>query len=133
MFSYCQNLSPEEQKAANAIISSEGGHADQWESSLVMSVCEKAVDLSLQRFPEPIKPLGNTRHLGRVKSPYWWYGDYPENVTGSPSLASREKGDALMEIYIDRVAKDIKVIKEDTVIPALMREFTERKKKIGKN
>lgn len=129
---YCQNLDPDEQKAAAAILSSDGGHADQWESSLVMSVCEDAVDLTLQRFPEPVKPLGNTKHLGRVKSPYWWYGDYPENVTGSPTLASKEKGDALMDIYIKRVAKDIKAIKDDEIVPKLKREFLERKSKIGK-
>jgi len=129
---YCQNLDPEEQQAAAAIQCSEGGHADQWESSLVMSVCPDAVDLTLQRFPEPIKPQGLGRQLGRVKSPFWWYGDYPENVTGTPTLASKEKGDKLMQIYIDRVAKDIKAIKEDEHIPKLQREFLERRKSLGK-
>ncbi len=129
---YSSRLDADEQAMAHSIMKSDGGHADQWESSLVMSVCPEAVRMDLQKFPEPIKPLDRTKELGRLDTPFWWYASYPENVTGSPTLASKEAGDELMEIYINRVAKDIKAIKEDAVTPALQREFLERMGKIGK-
>ena len=97
-----------------------------------MSVCPEAVRKDLQKFPEPVLPAETLSGLGRVETPFWWYASYPENVTGSPSLASKEAGDKLMEIYIKRVARDIKAIKEDTVTPALQREFLERASRVGK-
>ncbi len=129
---YSSHLDSEEIKKTHEIMKSDGGHADQWESSLVLSVCPEAVRMDLQKFPEPVKPLERTKNLGRVETPFWWYASYPENVTGSPTKASKEAGDKLMEFYIKKVAKDIKAIKEDTVTPALQKEFLERAKKIGK-
>lgn len=129
---YSSNLSAEESELVSGIIKSDGGHADQWETSLVMGVCPEAVRLELQEYPEPIKPLRRTKVLGRVSTPFWWYGDYPQNVAGSPTLASKEAGDKLIEFYAKRVALDIKAIKEDEVTPELQREFHMRKASIGK-
>lgn len=129
---YSSKLSAEENKYVSSIIDSDGGHADQWESSLVMSVCPESVRMDLQKFQEPIPALKRTASLGRVTTPFWWYGDYPENVTGSPTLASKEAGDKLIDFYAKRVARDIKAIKEDTVTPELQREFLQKKSRIGK-
>ena len=37
-----------------------------------------------------------------------------------------------MEIYIKRLAEDIKIIKEDTLMPKVRKEFLERRNKVGK-
>ena len=37
-----------------------------------------------------------------------------------------------MEIYINMLIRDLKIIKEDTTIPALRKEFLERKQSVGK-
>ncbi len=129
---YSSRLSAEENEYVGSIVKSDGGHADQWETSLVMGVCPEAVRMDLQEYPEPIKPLERTKALGRVITPFWWYADYPHNVTGSPTIASKEAGDKLIEFYAKRVAKDVKAIKDDEVTPELQREFLMRKASIGK-
>ena len=126
-------LSPEENAYVDSVMPIEGGHADQWETSLMMAVAPELVKMDLQNIPEPIKDLGRTKKvLGRVETCYDWYASYPNYVTGSPSKASREAGERLLDFYIKRVARDIKAIKDDTVTPALQREFIEKGKKVGK-
>lgn len=128
---YDDGLNQEEREEISKIIKVDGGHADQWETSLVMSVAPESVKMENQTYEEPIKWLGRDP-LSRVTTPFHWYASYPEHVTGSPSLASKEAGDKLMEFYIKRLAKDIKEIKEDEVIPGLWKEFMEKAEKVGK-
>ncbi|MBQ2942938.1 MAG: creatininase family protein [Clostridia bacterium] len=123
---YDSGLTPDERAKAESFVMPDGGHADQWETSLVMSVAPESVKMEYQRFPEPVKGLGRVGHLGRVFTPYSWYASYPEHVTGTPSLGTKEAGDKLMELYIERLAKDIKAVKEDTVVPSFQKEFFER-------
>ncbi len=110
----------------------DGGHADAWETSLAMSAAPGSVKLENCKAPEPIEALKRVKHLGRVKTPFSWYASYPEHVTGSPSKATKEAGDKLVELYAKRLAKDIKALKEDTVVESLRDEFMKRKNSIGK-
>ena len=77
-------------------------------------------------------PKNRTDHLGRVQTAFRWYGNFPENVTGRPSLASREKGEKLIEIYARQFARDIAIVKADNAVPELKREFFEKIDKLGK-
>ena len=127
------HLSAEENEYVNSIMPIEGGHADQWETSLMMSVAPESVRMDLHKIPEPICDIARTKKvLGRVETCFDWYASYPDYVTGSPSKASKEAGDKLMDFYIKRVAKDIKAIKQDEVTPALQKEFLEKGAKVGK-
>ncbi len=108
------------------------GHACQWECDLVMSAAPDSVDLSLVTSKDTIEPLNRLKHLGRIETGFGWYSQYPDHQCGTPVIATKEKGDKLMEIYINRLAKDIKIIKEDKELPNLRKEFTEKKNKVGK-
>ena len=129
---YDAGLTEEERKEALSCVNPDGGHADQWETSLVMSVCPESVKMEYQEFSEPIKALHRVSHLGRISTPFSWYASYPEHVTGSPSLGTKEAGDKLMDLYIKCLVRDIKAVKADTVVESLKAEFLERKESIGK-
>lgn len=108
------------------------GHACQWECDLVMSAAPGSVDLSLLKSTDTIEPLGRSKHLGRLRTGYSWYSDYPNHQVGTAIRATKEKGDKMMEIYVNRLVEDIKKIKADDVIPALRNEFHTRKNNVGK-
>ena len=108
------------------------GHAGDWETSLALAVAPDSVKLEDSHFEEPILPKNRTEHLGRVQTAFRWYGNFPENVTGRPSLASREKGEKLIEIYARQFARDIAIVKADNAVPELKREFFEKIDKLGK-
>ena len=102
-----------------------GGHADERETSMMMAIAPESVKMEYHRYKEPIEPLNDTSSLGAY-SGYWWYAQYPDHVAGCPSLASREKGENALEAAIADTAELIRKIKEDTLLPALRKEFYEK-------
>lgn len=113
-----------------------GGHADESETSMIMAAAPGTVKMELlDEKKEPILPCKDLDGL-RAKNVfvgYDWHAMYPENVTGSPSFATMEKG----EVALDAVAKDIaaviRAVKEDTVVPRLRKEHLEDIRKIKKS
>jgi creatinine amidohydrolase len=103
---------------------SEGGHADERETSMMMAIAPETVKMAYHQYKEPILPIHDTSLLGYTG--YWWYAKYPEHITGSPSLGSREKGEKALEAAVADVADLIKRIKEDTLVPSLQKEFYTR-------
>jgi creatinine amidohydrolase/Fe(II)-dependent formamide hydrolase-like protein len=88
--------------------------------------------MEYQRFKEPVEPLKRTEHLGGVYTSFWWYADYPENVVGTPSAATPEKGAKLMSVKVNALARAIRAVKADKTVPELQKEFIERKNNKGK-
>ena len=130
-------MSDEENEALEKIEPRHGdgiitGHACQWETDLIMSAAPGSVNLEYLKSTDTVFPLERNKHLGRIATGYDWYSNYPDNQVGKPSIATKEKGDKLIKIYINRLAKDIKIIKEDTVMPNVRKEIMERKSKVGK-
>ncbi len=104
------------------------GHAGESETSFLMAVAPQAVRMDQQCFAEPIKPRGLMQPMldAGATNGLWWYADYPKNVTESPSAATEEKGKRIMEARAKDLAELLKFIKEDTVVPALQKEFYDR-------
>ena len=109
----------------------EGGHADEKETSMMMAVAPDTIRMDNQPFKEPIEPLHHTSSLGAYTG-YWWYAKFPEHVSGCPSLASREKGEKAMEAAAADVAEIIRKIKADTLTPSLRKEFYGRLRGVKK-
>jgi creatinine amidohydrolase len=108
---------------------SQGGHADERETSMMMAIAPEAVKMEYHHYKEPILPVHDTTSLG-VYTGYWWYAQYPEHVAGCPSLATREKGERAMEAAVADVADMIKKIKDDDLVPSLRQEFYARLRKV---
>lgn len=109
----------------------EDGHAGQGETSLIMKIAPETVRMDRQIYPEPILPLHDPAVPG-VHTGYWWYALYPEQVSASPSKASKEKGETAFRAAVEDVAEMIRRVKSDTLIPALRQEFYARVDKVKK-
>lgn len=120
----------EEEREAEALMETDiMGHADEQETSLYMGCREGLVRQEYSRYAEPIPALNRTKHLKGVYTSFFWYADYPENVGGTPSKASAEKGKRLMEIRVKALVRTLETIRADGTVPALQEEFL---KKCGK-
>ena len=120
-------------KEIEGIWETDGGHACERETSMVMAVAPETIKMEYQRFEEPIEPKVDMSHLQGVHTGLWWYAMYPENVVGCPSKATPEKGKKALDAAILSVAEKIKAIKSDTTVPALHKEFYERCNNVKNN
>ena len=113
----------------------EGGHADETETSLIMAVAPGTVKPEQQQMQEPIYPNEDLKHLREkgVQTALWWNAMYPENVTGCPSLATREKGEKALEACVKDVVEAIRTVKADTAAPRLQQEFYARHRAVKDN
>ena len=111
-----------------------GGHADEMETSMAMAAIPGTVKMEQQCFAEPVEPKDDLAHLKekRIHTALWWYGMYPENVTGSPGAATPEKGEAALAAAAEDLTEVIRTIKADTAAPRLQKEFYERLHNIRK-
>lgn len=105
-----------------------GGHACEVETSLIMAVAPGSVKLEYQEFEEPIGPAFDPDTMKDVKSALDWYSMYPEHVNGEPSKATTEKGEIAMEAAVEDMIESIRLVKEDTRVPAKLAEFEARLK-----
>jgi len=115
----------ERMRAVAAQWETKGGHADESETSMVMAILPELVKMEYQSFEEPVLPARDISHLN-AHTGLWWYAMYPEQVTGCPSKATREKGERAFQAAKEDVADLIRRIKEDTVVPEMQREFYQR-------
>ncbi len=108
------------------------GHAGESETSNCMAVTpDGVVKMEQQIYEEPILPKYDLeKALPGVHSGLWWYAKYPENVTESPSYATKEKGEAMIQARAQDVAETLRAIKADTLLPTLQREYYDRVRKV---
>lgn len=102
-----------------------GGHADESETSMVMAYAPELVKMEYQTFNEPVEPARDISHLN-AHTGLWWYALYPEQVTGCPSKASREKGLRAFAAAAADAADLIRDVKADEVVPQMQQEFYRR-------
>lgn len=102
----------------------ESGHADVFETSAMMDINNNSVDLSKINVEET-KATKRLDHIAEncLYTSIGWYANYPAQIAGDPSLASIEKGKYLNDFCVDRLAKAIKVIKEDEKAFELLNEY----------
>ena len=109
-----------------------GGHADESETSMIMAAAPGTVKMELLNSEEPIEPKMDMEKLSRlgVVTGYEWHTMFPENVTGSPSFASMEKGEAALEALTDDIVEVIRTVKADTVTPHAREQHIEDLRKV---
>lgn len=104
--------------------SAELGHACELETSIYMACRPGLVRLDLAG-SEPVHALHRLDHLRQngIHNAHWWYADYPQNVLGSPYLATQEKGEAAVELIVQATARALRLITDDQEAPRLQAEF----------
>ena len=108
-----------------------GGHADECETSLIMAAAPGAVRMEYQRFPEPILPKKDLSALEGLYTGLWWYDNFPDNVTGTPSAGTLEKGEAALQAAALDLCDRLRAVKSDHVLPEMQRAFYQRVKEKG--
>ena len=58
-----------------------------------------------------------------------WYADYPEQIAGDPSNASKERGVWINERNVQRLVNSIKIVKEDEKALFLLKEYYSKHEK----
>ncbi len=104
------------------------GHACECETSI--SLANHSTLVHMDRVQPGTRPLGRLAHVPGAYSGIWWYANYPDHYAGDASYATIDKGEKLRELQVNALAKFIKAVKEDTVTPALEKEFFEKEAKL---
>jgi creatinine amidohydrolase len=104
-----------------------GGHACEHETSMLLGIYPEYA--RMDQVPEkPGQPLERLKDLTGAYTGIWWYADYPNHYAGDARTASKEKGDKLVRMAAQTIAKHIAKVKADEVAPALEEEFFKRAK-----
>ena len=98
------------------------GHACECETSVTLANFPDLVHM--ERIPaEPGDPQGRMSGMLPTNNGIWWYADHPTHYAGDARTASVEKGEKLVNLEVDGLARYIAAVKEDQIIPALTAEF----------
>jgi creatinine amidohydrolase len=103
-----------------------GGHGGEEETSIIMSINEELVKLDeLEKHNDcgfDKKRMDNLN--GYVAVPGMdWYASFPDHYAGDGKFGTVEKGNLLLKLMSERVAKIIKVVKEDINVDKVKQEF----------
>jgi creatinine amidohydrolase len=100
-------------------------HAGHGETSMILVIRPHTVHMDAI----PVKtefPLKRLSHLPSVKTPIWWYADYPNHYAGNARTADTEEGKMMLESMTNRLIAVIKAVKKDKEALRLQKEFYSR-------
>jgi creatinine amidohydrolase len=113
----------------NVLETDEGGHACEAETSEMLYIKGENVKMD-QVPPKPFTSLKRNQELADAGgySPVDWYAMYPHMYVGDASVATAEKGAALLKYEVEALVNLIRAVKSDDVTPGLVAEFLEKKR-----
>lgn len=102
----------------------ESGHADIYETSVVMAVAPEQVHMEALR-PQDGHSLCRMDAYGKAGAyaGISWYASYPCQLAGDPSEATVQKGELLLNAYVNNLVKLFDLLKKDDVPGELQEEF----------
>ena len=97
-------------------------HAGNSESSEMLAIQPDIVhvDRASQQSGEN---LDRIKHLKYVYTGIWWYASYPNHYGGDASKANAEAGELLIDETVNQLIEMIRLVKQDTVVPGLQKQF----------
>lgn len=109
----------------------ESGHACEFETSTLLEIDENLVQKE-KIDSEQTKSLHRLDEITQagLYTGISWYADYPEQIAGDPSNASKERGVWINERNVQRLVNAIKIVKEDEKALFLLKEYYSKHKKI---
>jgi len=94
--------------------------------------CEIETSLALYLFPElchmdrvrgKVYPRQRDLDVGPAATPVDWAAFYPEYAVGDASKATAEKGEKIMEAWVNSVVSVVRKVKEDKIVEKIMSKF----------
>ena len=102
-----------------------GGHADEWETSLMLFLFPQLVKMN----KVPSKHVGQPTHRLKalhsknIKTPVDFYSQFPTHYAGEAEYASAQTGERAVSVIVERLADVIKTVKNDTQTLTVQQEF----------
>jgi creatinine amidohydrolase len=123
---YASRIPESMRRASGLLTAANDGHAGEIETSAMLHLHPELV--KLDAFRDYGQTLGRIRHLRDVgiTTGIWWYADHPGHLQAEAVPFTREKGEAIVADHVDLLARQIRVVKDDTVAPDLLRDFYDR-------
>jgi creatinine amidohydrolase len=106
--------------------SSFGGHADEMETSVMLCLRPDTVHMDALTRPDEGWPLGRLKHLPVLNTSISWLADHPTHYAGDARMASAQKGEFLFKACVDKLVRQMRAIKSDSVSRGLQRGFYRR-------
>jgi creatinine amidohydrolase len=124
-------ITNERREAVKPHFATGGGHAGEWETSMVMAHHEEWV--KLESVPDKwVDPLKRKTTPDGISTATDWYANYPDHYCGDAKPATAEKGRIYVQAWVDTLAEYIAGVKTDKAAPALQDEFFKRADQVGK-
>jgi creatinine amidohydrolase len=101
--------------------SSEHGHACEVETSLALSLFPELC--FMERVRGKVYHRQQDLDVGSAATPVDWAASYPHYAVGDASKASAEKGEKIMNAWVDTVVDIVGKVKEDKVVAKIMAKF----------
>lgn len=98
-------------------------HACEVETSLVMALRPDLVKLEAVKGPAK---LGKRWIGGNLETMIDWQRYAPMGYVGDPRKATPIKGEKILDLWVKRIVKAIRIIKEDTEYDKVLQEYYER-------
>ncbi|MBN1464174.1 creatininase family protein [candidate division KSB1 bacterium] len=104
-----------------------GGHADEWETSLMLHLYPELVDMR----KVPAKQVGHPTHClqalqdKQVKTAVDFYANYPTHYAGEAAYATAQVGKRAATKIVDRLAEVIATVKNDDAALRVQRQFSD--------
>ena len=113
-------------RAPGLLTATNDGHAGEVETSAMLHLHPELV--KLDAFRDYGRTLGRLRHLrdAGLSTGIWWYADHPGHLQAEAVPFTAEKGEAIVADHVDLLVRQIRVVKDDTTAPDLLRDFYER-------
>lgn len=102
----------------------ESGHADIYETSVVMAIAPEQVHMEALR-PQDGRSLGRMDAYAKLGaySGISWYASYPYQMAGDPSDATAQKGELLLNGFVENLAHLFDLLKNSDLPGELQEEF----------
>ena len=73
--------------------------------------------------PEDGRSRDAQKHLPDLDNPVGWYADHPTHYAGDARAASSEKGEFLVQAWVEKVVGQMRAVKADRVTAELLEKF----------
>ncbi len=110
-----------------------GGHADEWETSLMLYLYPETVHMDKVPAPGVGAAQDRLKHLkdAGILVPHAFFSDYPTHYAGDATDASKSKGEKAAQAMIKRLARVIHLVKNDNESLDLLKQFQVLTKRNG--
>ena len=104
---------------------SSDGHAGPGETSMILKIRPDLVHMDRVPAGDEGKALNRLQALREagVQTGIWWYADHPTHYQGDARPAAADAGDRLLDAMAQRIARAVRVIKQDGEAKRLQDEF----------